>query len=423
MKVHKAQGPDRCTRDRSVARPRSHPLPLYPPTLTAPRCLAFDVHATTLVPALAEPDGRVVLLRTLPHTREAVAAFITALGAEGAPVVACYEAGPTGYGLARWLEALGVPCTVIAPSLTPAKSGDRVKTDRRDAVQLAVYCRAQVLTAIAIPDPAREALRDLVRAREDAIEDVMRARHRLSKFLLRHAIRRPATLKTPWTTRDHAWLAQLPTTHPLFTQGPLAEAVTATLLEYLHAIERLTAQRAALETALTAALPQTDHVTQAVVAALQCCRGIRVLSAVTIVAEVGRLSRFPKASRFMGYTGLIPCERSSGRRTWRGKLTRTGNAHLRRVLVEAAWSYRHVPKVRGALRLRQAGQPAAVIALAWKAQQRLGKRFRRLRARGKPTGEVVVAVARELAGFVWAIAGEIERAQPPLLPCPEGRVA
>lgn len=420
MKVHNAQGPDRRTRDHTKALPRGqHPLPLRPPTSQPPRYVAIDAHAATLSVAIAEPDGPVHFRGTIAHQPDAIRTLAQQLTKPGHPVVACYEAGPTGYGLARTLTRLGVPCTVVAPSLVPDKTGVRVKTDRRDALKLAHYFRSGDLTAVWIPDATHEALRDLVRLREDARSDHVRAKHRLTKFLLRHDLRRPATIKTSGTTRYRAWLQQLVTTEPLFTDGPMAEPMATTLLDYVSEIDRQQERVTLLDAAVARAVPLLDPTSQAVIAALQCARGVALITAATLVAEVGRLSRFPKPSRLMGYTGLVPREDSSGATTRRGRITKTGNAHLRRVLIEAAWSYRFVPKVSAAIRERQRGQPDAVKRIAWRAQQRLGKRFRRLTAAGKPRGQVLVAVARELVGFLWAMAWEIERP----LPMPERPVS
>jgi transposase len=315
---------------------------------------------------------------------------------------ACYEAGPCGYTLYWQLAQLGVACDVVAPTLVPVKAGDRVKTDRRDAERLARSFRSGDLTAVWVPDPAHEALRDLVRAREAAKRDQLRARHRLQKFLLRHGHRAPAGTKA-WTEAYRRWLAGLRFAQP---------AQEATRLDYLaevdHARERVTR----LEQAIDAAVETTPAAMRAVIEALQTLRGIAKITAVTIVAEVGRLSRFGRARQLMGYSGAVASEHSSGPRVRRGGITKTGNAHLRRIVVEAAWSYRHRPAVGGALRQRQARQSESVKAIAWKAQHRLHRRYCRLLGRGKSKQQVVTAVARELLGFIWAIGVTVEREQP-----------
>src|SRR6266699_2935254 len=336
-----ATEPRRATCERS----RSMPANL--------RYLGLDVHAETIAVAVAEPGGDV---RSLGLIRK--------LGARE-HLRACYEAGPCGYVLYWQLTKLGVACDVVAPTLVPTRPGDRVKTDRRDAEKLARCHRAGDLTAVWVPDAAHEALRDLVRAREAAKADQLRARHRVSKFLLRHGRRAPGDVK-PWTQRHRRWL----------------------------------------DTVTFAAAPPAM---QAIMRALQCLRGVRQLTAATIVSEIGPLSRFAHSRQLMGYSGTVPSEYSSGSSVHRGAITKTGNAHLRRVLVEAAWAYRFPPKCGDALRTRQRGEPPGITAIAWKAQQRLHTRYRRLLGRGKPVPHVITAVARELVGFIWAIGIAAER--------------
>jgi transposase len=312
----------------------------------------------------------------------------------------CYEAGPTGYGVYWTLTSLGVHCDVVAPTLVPVKAGDRVKTDRRDAEKLARCYRAGDLTAVWVPDAAHEALRDLVRAREVAKSDQLRARHRLSKFLLRHSQRPPVGVK-PWTKRYHAWLAR----DVAFT----SPAQTATLLDYVHEVDHARARLARLERALDEAIAAAPAVMQATIAALQALRGVARVTAATIVAEVGTLTRFANPRQLMNYGGFAVREASSGAHTWRGGITKTGNAHVRRVVVEAGWAYRLRPAVGPALRKRQASLSAPVIAIAWKAQQRLSGRYRRLSGRGKAPQQVVTAIGRELLGFMWAIGVEVAK--------------
>ncbi len=368
------------------------------------RYLGLDVHADTIAVAVAEADGSVRELGTIRNRPEAVRKLITKLGSTSALRV-CYEAGPTGYPLYWQLTALGVHCDVIAPSLIPTKAGDRVKTDRKDAVRLARCYRAGDLTAVWVPDPATEALRDLVRAREVTKQDQLRARHRVSKFLLRHGCQRPEGMRA-WTSKHAQWLAQqrfaLPTLQVVFDEY---RATLALLADRVARLER------AIETALGTLAP-AQH---ALVGALATLRGIQQVTAATIVSELGTLRRFPNPRQLMGYAGLVPREHSSGSGVHRGAITKTGNAHLRRVLVEAAWAYRHRPNpASGDLRARQQGQPAPIIALATKAQQRLCPRYRRFHEQGKPPLAIATMIARELLGFIWAIGQAVEPPPTPL---------
>ena len=365
------------------------------------RFLGLDVHADTIAVAVAEPDGDVRSLGMIPNRPESIRKLVKKLGAAES-LRACYEAGPTGYVIYWQLTALGVKCEVVAPTLVPTKAGDRVKTDRRDAEKLARSYRAGDLTAVWVPDAAHEALRDLVRAREAAKTDQLRARHRLGKFLLRHG-RRPPPGMTAWTQRHLAWVKSA----VQFEQA----AQEATLLDYLHEVDHGAERIARLECAIDDAVQATPKPMRAVIEALQALRGIARVSAVTIVAEVGDLSRFARAPQLMGYSGLGTREDSSGTRTRRGGITKTGNAHLRRIVIEAAWAYRHRPLVGPVLRKRQAMLSEEVKAIAWKAQHRLHGRYRKLLGRGKAQQQVVTAVGRELLGFIWAIGVAVEREQ------------
>jgi transposase len=357
------------------------------------------VHAETIAVAVAEKDGEVRSLGTIPNQPSSIRKLLGKLG-EVNSWRACYEAGPTGYALYWQLTGLGAECVVVAPTLVPVKAGDRVKTDRRDAERLARSFRAGELTPVWVPDEAHEALRDLVRAREAAKGDQLRARHRLSKFLLRHG-RRPSRNMRVWTQRHLDWIRH----EVKFAQF----AQQATLEDYLAEVDHVGQRISRLEKAIEEAIAGAPPTMKAVVSALQALRGIAKMSAVTIVAEVGRLSRFATARQLMGYSGAVSSENSSGERTRRGAITKTGNAHLRRVLVEAAWCQRHAPQLTRTLRLRQEGLPAAVVEIAAKARLRLSARYRRLLARGKPPQQVATAIARELLGFVWAIGVEVER--------------
>jgi len=370
------------------------------------RFIGLDVHAETIAVAVAEPTGEVRSLGVIPNRSESIRRLVTKLGPVGRLRV-CYEAGPTGYVVYWQLTALGVRCEVVAPTLVPVKAGDRVKTDRRDAEKLARSYRAGDLTAVWVPDASHEALRDLVRAREAAKKDQLRARHRLGKFLLRHG-RRPAERLTPWTQRHLTWVKQA--VH--FEQA----AQEATLADYLHEVEHVGTRLERLERAIDDALVDAPPRMRQVIDALQALRGIAKISAVTIVAEVGELSRFGRAPQLMGYCGLGAREDSSGERHRRGGITKTGNAHLRRIVIEAAWAYRYRPAVGGALRHRQATLRPEVTAIAWKAQHRLHARYRRLLGRNKCRQKVVTAIGRELLGFIWAIGRTIEADQPPRQP-------
>lgn len=363
------------------------------------RFIGLDVHAETIAVAVADPGEEIRSLGVIPNRPESIRKLVKKLGAP-ASLRVCYEAGPTGYGLYWQLTALDVRCEVVAPTLVPTKPGDRVKTDRRDAEKLARTYRAGDLTAVWVPDAAHEALRDLVRAREAAKKDQLRARQRLGKFLLRHG-RRPPTKVTPWTQGHLAWVKQVHFEH-------VAQEVT--LVDYLHEVEHAAARILRLDRAIDAAVQTAAPRTRAVVEALQAMRGIARVSAVTLVAEVGEFSRFPRASQLMGYSGLGSREDSSGPRTRRGGITKTGNAHLRRIVVEAAWAYRHRPAVGAGLRKRQEALSEEVKAIGWKAQHRLHARYRTLVGRGKCQPQAITAVGRELLGFLWAIGCAVEAA-------------
>jgi len=356
------------------------------------RFLGLDVHAETIAVAVAEPDGEVRSLGTIVNRAESIRKLVKKLG----PVEqlqACYEAGPTGYVLYWQLAEMGVACEVIAPTLVPMKAGDRVKTDRRDAERLARSYRSGDLTAVWVPDEGSEALRDLVRAREAAKQDQLRARHRLSKFLLRTG-RRPETKVKLWTGVHMTWVRQLRFEHP---------AQESTRLDYLHEVEHMTERVLRLEQAITDAIKLATPAMQEVIRGLQALRGIAEISAVTIVAELGSITRFGTARQLMGYSGAVPSENSSGKRVQRGSITKAGNAHLRRIAVEAAWSYRLRPGIGPRLRKRQENVPEEIKEIAWKAQIRLTKRYARLAAAGKDQRKIVTAVGRELLGFIWAI--------------------
>jgi transposase len=351
--------------------------------------IAFDQHAATTVAAVLLPGQRTPALHSLTSDCSTILRFVERLRRERS-VQCCYEAGPCGFELQRALTARGIPCDVIAPSLIPRRPGDRIKTDRRDASQLAILYRAAALTAIHIPTEQEEAARDLLRCREDSCVDLLRARHRLSKFLLRHGRRFTAT-KRAWNARHHTWLQD---------QAWPLPALAHTHRAYVRAVDDALARLQTVEADLRELLSLEPL--RARVERLRCFRGIDDLTALTIAAELGDARRFPSATRVMAFTGLVPSEHSSGAKQARGHITKTGNAHLRRVLVESAWHYRHHPFIGKALRQRQCGAPADAIDRAWHAQQRLYHRYRRLAAHGKSKQHIVTAIARELSGFVWA---------------------
>jgi transposase len=351
---------------------------------------------------VAEPGNEVRSHGIIPNRLESIRKLIGKLG-PAKQIKACYEAGPTGYVLYWQLTQLGVACEVIAPSLVPTKAGDRVKTDRRDAEKLARCYRAGELTAVWVPDAAHEALRDLVRAREAAKKDQLKARHRLGKFLLRHG-RRPEGMKA-WTKKHLEWIK----TNVHFDQA----ALEATLEHYLHEVEHIAERILKLEKAIEEAVQQAPLEIRAVIEALQALRGVAQTTAATIVSELGSLSRFESPRQLMGHSGLVASEHSSGNRMQRGSITKTGNAHLRRVVVEAAWAYQHRPNVTGFLLRRQKSLALSeeVKQIAWKAQYRLHKRYKTFAARGKNKNQIVTALGRELLGFIWAIATTTEQKQ------------
>jgi transposase len=349
--------------------------------------LGLDVHKDSIAVALLRPGMDVPDERTIENTPEALTKLVRRLGDPRA-LAACYEAGPTGYETHRLLRSLDVPCDVIAPSLIPRRPGVRVKTDRLDARNLARLHRAGELTAIRVPSPEEESIRDLIRARHDLREDLRRVQRRIKSFLLRQG-RRYAGKGTKWTDLYDRWVRAQRFDHP------------AAQLTFDHYLSAFTVRRVQLDVIGSqiedaASLdPLRDPVGR-----LRCFRGIDTLTAMTIVAEVCDFRRFSSAASFMAFTGLVPSEHSSGATRRQGSITKAGNAHVRRVLVEAAWSYRHRPSISLEIRRRSEGQPAEVVAYAWAAQLRLCARFRRLAAT-KEHNVAVTAVARELAGFVW----------------------
>lgn len=356
------------------------------------RYVGLDVHGETIAAAVSEGREKARSLGQFPNRPEAIRKFIERLGGSQHLKV-CYEAGPTGYALYWQLTKLGVACEVVAPSLVPRKPGERIKTDRRDAEKLAECYRSGTLTSVWVPDAAHEALRDVVRARAAAKRDESRAKHRLVKYLLRYGLRHPENSRA-WSHPWWQWVQGLKLEFD-GQQITLGEHIA----EVLHQGQRLARFDAAIDRAIESA--PADK--KAVVNALQALRGVAKLTAVTIVTEVGTFQRFRKPTELMGYTGLVPSEYSSGSRRATGGITRTGNAHLRHVLGEAAWHARHRPWLNLRLKKILPTLPAGAAEIAWKAQERLHRKFTRLTYQRKPSGKVATAVARELVGFVWAI--------------------
>src|SRR5229473_1498028 len=364
------------------------------------RHVGLDVDSEKIAVAVAEPGGEVRSLGTIPYSSESVRRLIRKLG-PAKRLRVCYEAGPHGYGLYWLLTKLGVHCDVVAPTLVPVKSGDRVKTNRRDAEKLARCYRSGDLTAVWVPDAAHEALRDLVRAREVAKKDQLRARHRLGKFLLRRGLRAAEGVKN-WTASHLLWVKTLRFEHA---------AQEATFVDYLHEVDHAAERVVRLEHAIDQAIEAAPAEMQAVIAGLQALRGIKKVSAATIVAEVGPLSRFARPKQLMGYSGMVSSEDSTGNRVRRGAITKTGNAHVRRIAGEAAWAYQHRPAMSPLLKKRQEGLSEEIKEIAWKAQHRLCSRYRRLLAKGKIRQKVATAIGRELLGFIWAIGTQVEKEQ------------
>jgi transposase len=373
---------------RGCTRVAAHNHILEEPAMAKARTLVgLDVHATKIVAAVLDAETGELQFFAMTADIDKTAGFCAALPR---PVRVAYEAGPTGYGLARELIKRRVECVVAAPSKIPRASGDRVKTDRRDAELIVRLLFAGKLHAVRVPGPEEEALRDLVRAREQVRVDLMRCRHRLSKLLLRHGIRFEDG--DAWTDRHRQWLATVELDWP---------AAQATLLDVRGAIDALTHRREVLERQIVAMVPGSPWRSQ--VGVLRCLRGVDTLTAVGLCAEVGDFTRFARAEQLMSYLGLVPSENTTGQQRRLGSITKTGSAHARRLLVEAAWHYRPRPNLGKALTERQADQPPAAVAISWTAQKRLHRTWARLEARGKRRTIIAVAAARELAGFCWAI--------------------
>jgi transposase len=366
--------------------------------------LGLDVHKETIAVSIAPANSTEVRrYGIIGGTLDAVDKLIKKLSQPGIELRLVYEAGPCGFVLCRHLRAKGFHCEVVAPSLIPRKASDKVKTDRRDADQLARLFRAGELTAIRVPNQEDEAIRDLIRARHAAVDDLRKARHRLKGFLLRLGFR--YTGKSSWNDAHKRYLSKL-------VMPQAAQQIV--FQECIHAIDDASARLERLEAAVLAALP--DWKWAPVVRALMSLRGVQELTAMTLVAEVGDFSRFEDARSLMHFFGLTPSEHSSGGSRTQGGITKCGNAHCRRVLTEAAWQYRLKPKVSEAIQKRQEQQSKEARMIAWKAQVRLNTRFKQLAAKKKSV-VAATAVARELAGFVWAIACKVKPKEQP--PAPE----
>ena len=358
--------------------------------------VGLDVHKDSISVAAAEP-GRAPA-RLIGKVAHDVPKLLKVLGKVGTAeqLHIVYEAGPTGFGLQRSLQAKGFACDVIAPSQIPKRASDRIKTDGRDSIQLAECSRAGQLSAVWIPDPQDEAIRDLSRAREDAVNARVQARHQLKAFLLRHDVRYGG--KTSWCGAYYRWLATLN-----FGAGAAQTAFTEYWQAVKSADERVERLSKALESSITGW--RWEHVVQA----LQALRGVAAITAIGLAAELGDLGRFAHPRQLMGYLGLVPSEHSSGARVSRGSITKTGNSHARRLLTEAAWNYRFKARIGKQAQVRQQELSEPIRVMAWKAQLRLTQRFAAFKERGLQANKACIAVARELAGFVWAIAQQAQR--------------
>ena len=351
--------------------------------------VGIDAHKKDLFIAMLIGTQETSVTWTVPNETQAVRRLVRKLErAAPGPVKCYYEAGPCGYTLQREMTTERVSCHVVAPALIPRKPGERVKTNRRDARKLGELARAGLLTEVRPPTPEEEAVRDLCRARDDAREDLQRCRHRLGKLLLRRGLHYPGR---NWTQAHRHWINGIEWGH----------ASTGVVVnDYLLAIDQLEARLTELDAALTTIAEKGPYAEP--VGWLRCFRGIDTLTAILLLAELHDFQRFHDPRALMAYVGLVPGENSSGEKHRRGRITRTGNALVRRLLVETAWHYQHRAGIGPALARRRTGQPSRVIAIADRAQQRLCRRFRRLMEQHKPAPKTAVAVARELAGFLWA---------------------
>jgi len=359
--------------------------------------IGMDVHKKTITIAIANQDSRgsARSYGTINNDFDAIDKFCRKMVSTTSRLNFVYEAGPCGYNIHRHLTKNGFGCMIAAPSMIPKKSGDRIKNDKRDAKMLARLHRAGELTAVYVPDRQDEAMRDLTRAREDAVSACRKTKQQLKAFLLRHAI--VYSGKSRWSNAYFNWLSDIAMVHP---------AQQIALQEYIDAVHETVARVNRLTGQIQQLVPGWRL--SAVAGALQAARGVSLITAVTILSELGDLSRFENPPQLMAYLGLVPSESSSGNKVKRGGITKTGNGHVRKVLVEAAWAYRMKPRVSRILLKRQQHVSKEICRISWKAQLRLCIRFRRMTARGKPQQVVATAIARELSGFLWAMAKQVQ---------------
>jgi len=358
--------------------------------------VGLDTHKETIAVSVADGSGgKARYFGEVANRPEAIKQLLKRLSPEGEVVSYCYEAGPCGYGIYRQITQSGHDCQVVAPSLIPRRPGDRVKTDRRDSEALARLHRAQELTSVWVPDEEQEAMRDLTRAREDMKHLERQSKQRLNAFLLRHGQHYVAG-KSKWTQAYWRWLERIKCGQPV---------QQIVLQEYIDTVKALTARVLGLEAEMAIAVQEWSL--YPVVEALMALRGCRLITAMTVMAELGDISRFDSPRQLMAFLGLVPSESSSGGKTRRGGITKTGNGHVRRVLIESAWCYRFPARKSAPLQRRAEKTSSAVQAIAWKAQKRLCARYRYLDQRGLRRVKVSTAIARELSGFMWAIACEV----------------